>query len=192
LSVRILANLINFSNLKNFSFKFNFYLHFLDSSIDRSLSFGYSANLNDDSLAKDDTSSTKPSSPKKQHDTSSIKLKKNNNNNTDLNYTSIEKLDILKPQSKDYILCFDTSSIEQNSSCASDSENPTQGHSASKKNCSIEISEALSSNAESLKQQTTECSDSGLDTARSPLSNSHDTVLEDCECSSDNSDKIAD
>jgi hypothetical protein len=31
------------------------------------------------------------------------------------NYPSIEKLAIIKPQSKDYILCFDTSSIEQNS-----------------------------------------------------------------------------
>jgi hypothetical protein len=30
-------------------------------------------------------------------------------------YTSIEKLAIIKPQSKDYILCFDTSSIDQNS-----------------------------------------------------------------------------
>ena len=35
------------------------------------------------------------------------------------NYTSIEKLAVLKPQSKDYILCFDTSSIDQNSSCTS-------------------------------------------------------------------------
>ena len=35
------------------------------------------------------------------------------------NFTSIEKLSILKPQSKDYILCFDTSSIDQNSSFAS-------------------------------------------------------------------------
>jgi hypothetical protein len=35
------------------------------------------------------------------------------------NYTSIEKLAVLKPQSNDYILYFDTSSIDQNSSCAS-------------------------------------------------------------------------
>ncbi len=115
-----------------------------------------------------------------------------NNIQNDLNYTSIEKLDILKPQSKDYILCFDTSSIEQNSSCASDSDNLLHSHSTSKKNCSIEISEALSSKADSLKQKTTECSDSGLDTARSPISNSHDTVLEDCESSTDNTDKMID
>jgi hypothetical protein len=38
-----------------------------------------------------------------------------NDESMNTNYTSIEKLAILKPQSKDYILCFDTSSIDQNS-----------------------------------------------------------------------------
>jgi hypothetical protein len=41
-----------------------------------------------------------------------IKLKSSmTNESINTNYTSIEKLEILKPQSKDYILCFDTSSI---------------------------------------------------------------------------------
>ena len=44
---------------------------------------------------------------------------KNNDESIMTNYTSIEKLAVLKPQSKDYILCFDTSSIDQNSSCTS-------------------------------------------------------------------------
>ncbi len=43
----------------------------------------------------------------------------NNDESIMTNYTSIEKLAVLKPQSKDYILCFDTSSIDQNSSCTS-------------------------------------------------------------------------
>ena len=43
----------------------------------------------------------------------------NTNESITTNYTSIEKLPILKPQSKDYILCFDTSSIDQSASILS-------------------------------------------------------------------------
>ena len=39
----------------------------------------------------------------------------NQDESINTNYPSIEKLAIIKPQSKDYILCFDTSSIDQNS-----------------------------------------------------------------------------
>jgi hypothetical protein len=43
-------------------------------------------------------------------------LKSNRNDeSTNTNYTSIEKLEIIKPQSKDYILCFDTSSLDHSS-----------------------------------------------------------------------------
>lgn len=43
-----------------------------------------------------------------------------NNITSTTNFTSIEKLELIKPQSKDYILCFDTSSIiDQNSSDSS-------------------------------------------------------------------------
>lgn len=56
---------------------------------------------------------------------SDTKLEMNNLNNltNTTNYTSIEKLDIIKPQSRDYILCFDTSSlIDQTSSICTSNE----------------------------------------------------------------------
>lgn len=56
---------------------------------------------------------------------SDTKLELNNPHNitNTTNYTSIEKLEIIKPQSKDYILCFDTSSlIDQNSSIETSNE----------------------------------------------------------------------
>jgi hypothetical protein len=43
-------------------------------------------------------------------------------NETYLNYTSIEKLSILKPQSKDYILYFDTETSSMDQSCNNDDD----------------------------------------------------------------------
>ena len=153
--------------------------------MERSLSFGYNRNLSD-------TNNKEELILKPQKALNSLNKTKTKNN--DFNYTSIEKLDILKPQSKDYILCFDTSSIDQNSSVASDQDENNF------KNCtnvtktkysSTKISEELTSKADSLKQST-ECSDSGVETARSPMSHSHDTVLGDLENSSEGTDKIYD
>ena len=60
--------------------------------------------------------SAKKAKKSKKNKTSSSNANANNNDESmSANYTSIEKLAILKPQSKDYILCFDTSSIDQNS-----------------------------------------------------------------------------
>ena len=158
----------------------NLFIISLDSSIERSLSFGENnSNLND-SIGKDGAALDKAFSNINQ--TSEIKLK-NKSAQNELNYTSIEKLAILKPQSKDYILCFDTSSLDHTSSVTSQ-ENLAQTSSEPKsKDSSIEVG-ADSSKADGSKR--TEGSDSGVDSARtlSPhvfnqIGKGHDIVLED-------------
>jgi len=61
-------------------------------------------------------------------------------------YTSIEKLAIIKPQSKDYILCFDTSSIDQNSTSTSCDLNNLANL--------LSASEILNSNSVEMKSHT--------------------------------------
>jgi hypothetical protein len=61
-------------------------------------------------------------------------------------YTSIEKLAIIKPQSKDYILCFDTSSIDQTSSNTSCDLNNLANL--------LSASEILNSNSVEIKSHT--------------------------------------
>ena len=94
----------------------------LDSSIEHSLSFGHHNNLNDSNIKQ---SFAKNCNTRSDPNLSSMNLdNKNllNDNNDESNYASFEKLALLKPQSKDYILCFDTSSIDQSSSIASNED----------------------------------------------------------------------
>lgn len=74
------------------------------------LSFSFSNNIK----FADDYSAIKVLSSKISNENNTT-----NQHNESLNYKSIEKLPILKPQSKDYILCFDTSSIDNSSSLVS-------------------------------------------------------------------------
>lgn len=121
-------------------------------------------------MGKDEVCLRKTSFPSNPGPSLDTKLK-NKSAQNESNYTSIEKLAILKPQSKDYILCFDTSSIDQTSSVTSN-ENLDQATSDQNKNkdSSIEISEATtstdSSKTDGSNKQTSESSDSGVDTAR--------------------------
>lgn len=121
-------------------------------------------------MGKDEVCLSKTSFPSNPGPNLDTKLK-NKSAQNESNYTSIEKLAILKPQSKDYILCFDTSSIDQTSSVTSN-ENLAQATNDQNKNkdSSIEISEATtstdSSKTDGSNKQTSESSDSGVDTAR--------------------------
>ena len=81
-----------------------------------SASFG-AINLNSNAMADDASDET--AHPFKLNAKQIDDLIENKIDESITNFTSIEKLSILKPQSKDYILCFDTSSIDQNSSFAS-------------------------------------------------------------------------
>ena len=66
------------------------------------------------------------------------------------NYKSIEKLEVLKPQSKDYILCFDTSSIDNSSSIESNDVMNSLLHSPINENSNFKLlDDSFSSNESS-------------------------------------------
>ncbi|CAF0714809.1 unnamed protein product [Brachionus calyciflorus] len=107
-----------------------------------------------------------------------IDLYSNQNNITSTtNFTSLEKLELIKPQSKDYILCFDTSSIIDNNSSSSSSNdlndlNNNNGNifndfsfpSSSTNEILDKFNTSFCENIDSIKEKLVY--DSGVDTAR--------------------------